>query len=114
LGIAHSEPLYVLGVDAARKEVIAGKENELYCSGLTASGFNWLCEPDSFPVSGTCKIRYRHKPVACDVYETAEEKIKVRFNEPQKSVTPGQAVVIYDGDIVLGGGWIERGLDDQG
>lgn len=106
LGIAHAEPLYVLGVDAAKNEVIAGAEQELYAEGLVAKRFNWLVSP-SFPLPAACKIRYRHQPVPCVVTDAGNGLIEVRFAEPQKSVTPGQAVVLYDGDRVLGGGWIE-------
>jgi len=113
LGIAHSEPLYVLGVDAPRKEVVAGKESELYCDGLTASGFNWLSIPQNFPLKAMCKIRYRHQPVECDVYENSAGAIVVSFAKSQKSVTPGQSVVLYDGDRLLGGGWIEMPFESE-
>jgi tRNA-specific 2-thiouridylase len=112
LGIAHSEPLYVLGVDAERKEVIAGTEADLYCDGLLASGFNWLFTP-SFPLMATCKIRYRHQPVECRVSESGDGMTKVEFSHPQKSVTPGQAFVLYDGDRLLGGGWIEKAVKSE-
>lgn len=110
LGIAHAEPLYVLGVDAGKNEVIAGTEQELYCDGLLASGFNRISAHGPFPLAAACKIRYRHQPVPCVVTDGGNGLIEVCFAEPQKSVTPGQAVVLYDGDRVLGGGWIERGV----
>ncbi|GAM07975.1 tRNA-specific 2-thiouridylase MnmA [Geobacter sp. OR-1] len=112
LGIAYSEPLYVLGVDAARNEVIAGIEGDLYCNGLLASGFNWLCTP-ALPLQAACKIRYRHQPAACAVTDAGNGMIAVSFSQPQKSVTPGQAVVLYDNDLVLGGGWIEKGVKGE-
>lgn len=112
LGIAYREPLYVLGVDAGSNEVIAGTIGDLFCTGLKASGFNWLCTP-IFPFRAACKIRYRHQPVACEVCDTGEGTITVSFAEPQKSVTPGQAVVLYDGDTVLGGGWIEQAVHGE-
>ncbi|MBT0665510.1 tRNA 2-thiouridine(34) synthase MnmA [Geobacter pelophilus] len=110
LGIAWSEPLYVLGVDAANNELLAGTEGELYCTGLFASGFNWLCTPE-LPLAAACKIRYRHQPVPCEVTAAGEGLFEVRFSEPQKSVTPGQAVVLYRDDQVLGGGWIEKAVN---
>jgi tRNA-specific 2-thiouridylase len=112
LGIAHSEALYVLGVDAARQEVIAGTEQELYCDGLLATDFNWLIKP-SFPFTATCKIRYRHQPVECRVNESGDGMTEVCFSTPQKSVTPGQVVVLYDGDRLLGGGWIEKAVKSE-
>jgi len=114
LGIAWSEPLYVVGVDASKDEVVVGTQAELYRSGLVAGAFNWLCRPDSFPLQTVCKIRYRHQPVACEVVELGDGRVEVSFCEPEKSVTPGQAVVLYDGDVVLGGGWIEMSVKGDG
>jgi len=107
LGIAHPHPLYVLRVDAERKEVIVGERAELASEGLTAGNINWIVAPSASPVETTCKIRYRHHPVHCRVEPLREGRAAVCFAEPEKSVTPGQAVVFYDGDVVLGGGWIE-------
>lgn len=112
MGIAHTEPLYVVGVDAGKNEVIAGTVEELFCTGLMASDFNWLVTPD-FPLSSTCKIRYRHQPVDCEVSRAEEGLIRVAFSNPQKSVTPGQAVVLYDNERLLGGGWIVKALKDE-
>ncbi len=107
LGIAHPNPLYVLRVDAERREVVVGGRNELYAGGLAASNVNWIVPAPSSPVEATCKVRYRHHPVPCEIRPLSERRAEVRFAEPEKSVTPGQAVVFYDGDVVLGGGWIE-------
>jgi tRNA-specific 2-thiouridylase len=107
LGIAHPQPLYVLGVDAAQRQVVVGERDELYRDGLIAAQVNWIVSPVSTPVEASCKIRYRHQPVPCQVLPLAEGRAEVRFREREKSVTPGQAVVFYKGDEVLGGGWIE-------
>jgi tRNA-specific 2-thiouridylase len=107
LGIAHPQPLYVLRVDAERREVVVGERDELESAGLTAGNINWIVSPPTAPFEATCKIRYRHQPVPCRVEPLPEHRAEVRFLEREKSVTPGQAVVFYDGDIVLGGGWIE-------
>jgi tRNA-specific 2-thiouridylase len=107
LGIAHTQPLYVLGVDAERRQVVVGERNELHCDGLVAAHVNWIVPPASAPVEAACKIRYRYQPVSCQVYPLPGGLAEVRFREPEKSVTPGQAVVFYHGDEVLGGGWIE-------
>lgn len=110
LGIAWKEPLYVLGVDAQRREVIVGPQNELYKNGLTASNVNWMMPTPTSEFSTTCRIRYRHQAVACRVTPLPDNRVKVLFEEKEKSVTPGQAVVFYEGNRVLGGGWIEEGL----
>jgi tRNA-uridine 2-sulfurtransferase len=107
LGIAHPHPLYVLGVDAGRKAVIVGGREELGSDGLTAANVNWIAPPPTSQFEATCKIRYRHRPVPCLVRPLAEGRAEVRFPEREKAVTPGQAVVFYNGDEVLGGGWIE-------
>lgn len=107
LGIAHPHPLYVVGVDAARRQVIVGPKEELLAAGLTAANVTWVAPPAGESVEAACKIRYRHHPVPCTVTVQGGGRAEVRFREPEKSVTPGQAVVFYAGDEVLGGGWIE-------
>lgn len=114
LGIAWPHPLYVLGVDEGRREVIVGHRDELYSDGLTASGVNWSSSAPEGPLDVVCKIRYRHNPVACRVSPLPDNRVEVRFAEREKSVTPGQAVVFYDGDRVVGGGWIENRRMAQG
>ncbi len=107
LGIAHPQPLYVLGVDAERRQVVVGERDELLRDGFVAAHVNWIVPQGSAPVEAACKIRYRHQPVPCQVYPLPAGLAEVRFLEREKSVTPGQAVVFYQGDEVLGGGWIE-------
>ncbi len=106
MGIAWSEPLYVLGLDAPNQAVTVGTKAELVTDGLTACRANWLI-PQSIPFSAHCKIRYRHQAVPCLVEPGADQTLTVTFAEPQAGVTPGQAVVIYRDNEVLGGGWIE-------
>ncbi len=108
LGIAWPHPLYVLRVDAGRREVVVGHRDELYSEGLIASGVNWTVPVPDTPVDAVCKIRYRHKPVGCSISLLPDNHVEVGFKVREKSVTPGQAVVFYEGDRVLGGGWIER------
>ena len=108
MGIAWSEPLFVTGIDASNNAVYVGPRNELAADGLTASRANWLM-PQQAPFSANCKIRYRHHAVPCQVVPAADGTIGVDFATPQYGVTPGQAVVFYQGDEVLGGGWIEAG-----
>ncbi|HTP64659.1 MAG TPA: tRNA 2-thiouridine(34) synthase MnmA [Geobacteraceae bacterium] len=107
LGVAHAHPLYVLGVDMARNEVTVGGKDELTSEGLMAAEVNWIAPAPDTSVEAACKIRYRHRPVACTIVPLAGDRAQVRFHRPEQAVTPGQAVVFYDGDEVLGGGWIE-------
>ena len=111
LGIAHPHPLYVLGVDIARNEVIVGGRDELLGDGLIAADVNWIALPPDSVIEATCKIRYRHRPVPCRIEPLPGNRAEVRFLKREKAITPGQAVVFYDGDEVLGGGWIEGGND---
>lgn len=107
LGIAHPHPLHVLRVDAERREVVVGGRDELFSDGLTARDVNWIVSPPHSPIEATCKIRYRHQPVPCLIHPLPDGRVEVRFLEREKSVTPGQAVVFYADEEVLGGGWIE-------
>jgi len=107
MGIAWSEPLYVLRIDTATNSVIVGLEPELYRESLTISCCNWIQ-----PVTGTmidlqCKIRYRHRQVPCEVEVLPDGRAAISFSSPEKGVTPGQVAVLYRGDEVIGGGWIE-------
>jgi len=112
LGIAHPEPLYVIAVNAASREVVVGTKDELYSTGLLASSVNWISPPTG-NVQASCKIRYRHQPVPCRITPRPDGMVEVRFSEPEKSVTSGQAVVFYDGDAVLGGGWIKQAVRSE-
>lgn len=105
LGISAPTPLYVVSVDPEANRVIVGGKNELLSSSLMACDVNLLA--DSWPSKAEAKIRYRKKASACRIIPE-EGKLRIEFEEPQESVTPGQAVVIYRGDEVLGGGVIER------
>ncbi len=107
LGIAAKEPLYVVAIDAEKNEVILGTEDETLAAGATAVRVTFVAgEPPAAEFRATAKVRYRHAGVPSTV-RCEGGKIQVRFDAPQKSVTPGQALVLYDGDEMLGGGWIE-------
>jgi len=110
LGIAWSEPLYVVEIDASRNMVVVGEVENVFAKGLTAGDVSWIIPPRSREFNSTCKIRYRHQPVACRVRLLEDGGCQVRFDQPQKSVTPGQAVVFYQDDEVLGGGRIVGSL----
>ena len=109
LGIATGEPLYVISTDAQSQRVTVGGSDELLRAGLTARNVNWISiEGLQMPYRAAVKIRNRHQAAAATLYPTAESsRVEVRFDEPQRAVTPGQAAVFYDGDLVLGGGGID-------
>jgi len=106
LGIAWSEPLYVTTIDAGRNVVLVGEQQHVYAPGLQAGEVSWVGAPEAEEFAATCKIRFRHRPVSCRVRLLAGDSCEVHFDEPQKAITPGQALVFYRGDEVLGGGSI--------
>lgn len=110
LGISAKTPLYVVEIDVVHNRVIVGEKKDLYSPGLIAGDLNLLAE--KFPAEVEAKIRYRKKPARCAV-QNEGDKLKVVFNEAQESITPGQAVVFYAGDEVLGGGVIEEVLRQE-
>jgi tRNA-specific 2-thiouridylase len=110
LGIAAGSRRYVLKIVPEANEVVLGDREALLSSGLRAARVNWLAEPPAGALRCLAKIRYRHTPAAATVTPVSREEVRVTFDEPQSSVTPGQAVVFYDGSRVLGGGWIEEAL----
>jgi tRNA-uridine 2-sulfurtransferase len=108
LGLSSPVPLYVLGIDAASETVTVGPREALQRTTLTASGVNWISgtAPEA-DTRVTAQIRYRHREAAARVEPVERERVRVTFDEPQTAVAPGQAVVFYDGETVLGGGWID-------
>lgn len=104
LGISAKAPLYVLRFDAHTNSILVGNKEDLYASGLIAGDLNFLT--DQFPEEVEAKIRYRKKPARCTLRNDGG-KLKVIFKEAQESITPGQAIVFYNGDEVLGGAVIE-------
>jgi tRNA-specific 2-thiouridylase len=109
LGFAAGERRYVLRIVPGDNDVVIGPREELLASGMEASQVNWLLDaPPEGPLSCQAKIRYRHTAAPARVTALPDGRALVEFEEPQSAVTPGQAVVFYDGSRVLGGGWIER------
>ena len=108
LGYAAGERRYVLRIVPSTNEVVLGSREELLAPGLVASQVNWLVdEPPTTPLSCSVKIRYRHPATPATVTALADGGARVDSDEPQSAVTPGQAVVFYQGSRVLGGAWIE-------
>jgi tRNA-specific 2-thiouridylase len=108
LGIATDRKRYVLDIVPETRAVVLGDRDELLASGLSASGVNWLIDSPKAPLRCIAKIRYRNAGSPATVYANDNGSARVDFDEPQSAVTPGQAVVFYDGTRVLGGGWIEK------
>lgn len=107
LGVATGSPLYVIQISGADKQVIVGGEENLYSGTLRARRVNLIAVDDlREPMRVQVKIRHRHEPAAAVIEKTADDEILATFDQPQRAVTPGQAAVFYDGDIVVGGGWI--------
>lgn len=109
LGIAAREPLYVIETDAAMKRVIVGRNEELLRDTLVAREVSWVSiAPIDTPVRAQVKIRNKHTAAHATLEPMSDRSsILVRFDEPQRAVTPGQAAVFYDDDLVLAGGWID-------
>jgi tRNA-uridine 2-sulfurtransferase len=107
LGIAAREPLYVIQTDPATQRVVVGSKDDLLCENLLAREVNWVSiAPPSEPVRAEVKIRNKHSAAAATLIPNGPSAVDVRFDQPQRAVTPGQAAVFYQGDLVLGGGWI--------
>ncbi len=107
LGIAFGEPRFVVRLEPDTRRVVIGTRDELARTELTAAGANWLVEPPAAPLRCRVKIRYRSAAAAATVEPSGDDRFRVRFDEPCYGIAPGQAAVCYDGDRVLGGGWIE-------
>ena len=109
LGISSGERLYVTAIDPKRNAIVVGKKEDLLGDKLIASDLNWIdIKKIEKSIKVKAKIRYRHKEAEVEIIHLDKEKISVKFREPQIAITPGQAIVFYDGDIVVGGGVIEK------
>jgi tRNA-specific 2-thiouridylase len=107
LGIAFGEPRYVVRLERETQRVIIGRQEELARTSFSAREANWLIEPPSEPLVCSVKIRYRSQPAPARVTRLPGDRLQIELDEARHGVAPGQAVVCYDGDRVLGGGWIE-------
>lgn len=109
LGIALGTPRYVIDINPQENTVVIGTDDELLDDELVASTINWISTDKlEAPRKIQAKIRYNHVPADATVYPYESDTVRVVFKEPQRAITPGQAVVFYDDDTVVGGGWIER------
>jgi tRNA-specific 2-thiouridylase len=107
LGVATGSPLYVIQIKGDTRQVVVGDSENLYSKSLVARRTNLISVDDlRGPMRVTVKIRHRHEAAAATIEKTGTDEILATFDEPQRAVTPGQASVFYDGDVVVGGGWI--------
>jgi len=112
VGVAFGRPIYVVDIDADANRVTLGEKQSLARKGLIAREVNWLMDVvPSEPRRCMAKIRYNSDPQGATVADIGGGEIVVRFDEPQMAITPGQAVVLYDGDVVMGGAWIEKAVE---
>jgi tRNA-uridine 2-sulfurtransferase len=109
IGIAAERPLYVIDIDATKNQVVVGPQDELLGQEFTAARVNWVAQDrSSAPLRAEVSVRYRHSPAVATITPVDNSRVRVRFDEPQRAITPGQATVFYSGDEVLGGGWIVK------
>jgi tRNA-specific 2-thiouridylase len=100
-------PMYVLALRPAEQQVVVGPKAALEQTRLRASGVNWIVAEPTDAIRAHVQIRHRHQAAAATVRSLGDARADVTFDAPQMAVTPGQAVVFYDGDVVVGGGWID-------
>jgi tRNA-specific 2-thiouridylase len=107
LGVATASPLYVIQIKGDTRQVVVGNQEDLYSRALRVHRTNLISIEDlREPMRVTVKIRHRHEGAMALIEKSGEDEILVSFDVPQRAVTPGQAAVFYDGDVVVGGGWI--------
>jgi len=110
LGMAFGEPRYVVDIDPTKNTVTVGAAEKLLKDTFTVDKVNWISiEKLEKELSASVKIRYKHDGAPAIIYPLEHNRVRVEFKQPERAITPGQAAVFYNGDIVIGGGWIERG-----
>ena len=108
LGLSSARPLYVLALRPDTRTVVVGDDEELLSDRLVARKVNWLSRPEpTGEIRAWARIRYRHAEAEASILPLGGGRAEVRFDERQRAITPGQAVVFYEGEVCLGGGWIE-------
>ena len=107
LGLAKGAPFYVIGIDPQKNAVTVGKKEDVLADTFTVRVLNWIM-PQEKTFSAQVKIRYNHPGAEAVIISKEKDEVEVRFNIPQEAITPGQAAVFYDGELVIGGGWIEK------
>jgi tRNA-specific 2-thiouridylase len=111
LGISAEEPMYVVAIDRVRNAIIVGSKEDVYRDELIAADINWISmESPKQPLELKAKIRYRHREADAVITSISQREVHVKFSKPQMAITPGQAIVFYHKDTVIGGGTIEQTL----
>lgn len=113
LGGGRSDVFYVVGIKPSTREVVIGTEEQCFCPGLEIRNLNWLDNPPDSKSEVGVQIRYRSLDVPATILSIDESSIVLKFDQPQRAVTPGQSAVFFSGEQVLGGGRIESALDRQ-
>ena len=109
LRLAKGKPLYVIRIDPERNTIVVGGEEEVYGNTFVVDSLNWIVPREMIPLHHTqVKIRYNHPGSEASISPKGEDEFEVKFESPQKAITPGQAAVFYDGETVVGGGWIKE------
>ncbi len=111
LGLAKGKPLYVIKIDREKNTIVVGGEEEVRSDTFIVDSINWIVPPERVPYhTAHVKIRYNHPGSEASLFPKGEGNLEVKFKVPQKAITPGQAAVFYDGETLLGGGWIKEVL----
>jgi tRNA-specific 2-thiouridylase len=109
LRLAKGKPLYVIGIDREKNAIIVGGGEEVYSKAFKVGSVHWMVPPPLIgSMNAQVKIRYNHPGSEAILTLQKEDEVEVRFQSPQKAITPGQAAVFYDGETVMGGGWIKK------
>ena len=96
-------------IERAKNQIIVGEAEELDSLEFTAKGVNWVAFDEPIePVRADVKVRYRHEPAPATIIRLPDARARIVFDEPQRAITPGQATIFYNGEEVVGGGWIMR------
>lgn len=114
LGIVHSEPLYVIRINCENNAIVLGTERQSYSTSLEASQLNFIpFDNITTPIRISAKIRYMAEDAEASLFPVKNGRARLVFDEPQKAVTPGQSVVFYSDEVVIGGGIIEEALNND-
>ncbi|HXP23942.1 MAG TPA: tRNA 2-thiouridine(34) synthase MnmA [Candidatus Sulfotelmatobacter sp.] len=109
LGFTTGKPIYVRAIDPEQNRIVVGEDDALRSASLEVEAVNWISiEEPAAPIRAQVKIRHKHEPASAVVEALPDDCARITFDQPQRAITPGQAAVIYDGDVVLAGGWIKK------
>jgi tRNA-uridine 2-sulfurtransferase len=109
LGFTTGKPIYVRAIDPEQNRIVVGEDDALRSASFEVEAVNWISiEEPAAPIRAQVKIRHKHEPASAMVEALPDDCARITFDQPQRAITPGQAAVIYDGDVVLAGGWIKK------